>query len=78
MVVSRKVKNKPNNIDILVAKNLKKRRKEFGFTQKELAIIVNVSVQQIQKYEKGKNRISSGNLFYFAQALEVLITYFFA
>jgi transcriptional regulator with XRE-family HTH domain len=38
---------------------------------------LNVTIQQIRKYEAAKNRISSGNLFYLAQALKVPISYFF-
>lgn len=71
------LKSRINSIDKLIAANLKKRRKGLGISQKELANVANVTIQQIQKYEKGVNRISGGNLFYLAQVLNIPVGYFF-
>ncbi|MCP4933113.1 MAG: helix-turn-helix transcriptional regulator [bacterium] len=46
-------------------------------SQKELGSETGISFQQIQKYEKGTNRIGASRLFYFAQVLGVLVQYFF-
>lgn len=51
------------HIDHIVGRNLKKYRIRFGFSQAEIAAVLGVSIQQIQKYEKGINRISSGKLY---------------
>jgi len=66
-----------NAIDKLVSRRLKYRRRLLGITQKELGISVGVSIQQIQKYEAGINRISCGKLYAFAELLEVPVGYFF-
>ncbi len=65
------------DIDQAVANRLKARRKELGFSQKILALHLNISIQQIQKYEKLINRISSGKLYALSNLLDVPITYFF-
>jgi hypothetical protein len=69
-------KSRATEIDILVSKNLKARRLELGISQSVLANLAGVSTQQIQKYEKNINRISSGRLFAFTKYLKVPITYF--
>lgn len=71
------MKCRPNDVDRLVSKCLKKRRIMLGLSQADLSEAVNVSIQQIQKYEKATNRISSGKLFKFAEFLKVPITYFY-
>lgn len=73
----KEIKNRATEIDILVSKNLKAKRLELGISQSVLANFAGVSTQQIQKYEKNTNRISSGRLFALAQYLKVPITYFF-
>lgn len=77
MTLTKTRKSRATKIDILVSKNLRAKRLEVGISQQALASIIDVSTQQIQKYEKGTNRISSGKLFAFAQCLKVPITYFF-
>ncbi|MCE2992162.1 MAG: helix-turn-helix domain-containing protein [Candidatus Jidaibacter sp.] len=69
---------KVNEIDLEVSKKLKKRRLELGFTQEQLANSIGVTFQQIQKYERGANRISSSNLFALAKILQTDITHFFS
>ncbi len=70
-------KGRADHIDQLVSKRLKSRRVLLGLSQHELGEAVDVSIQQIQKYEKATNRISSGKLFSFARFLKVPVSYFF-
>ncbi|WP_375610686.1 MULTISPECIES: helix-turn-helix domain-containing protein [unclassified Bartonella] len=68
----------PNFIDILIGKRIRQRRIAMGLSQKELGNYLGVSFQQIQKYEKGFNRVSVGCLLKIAQKLEVPISFFYA
>ena len=70
-------KGKVEVVDAYVGKRLKLRRIMLGLSQQDLADAARVSIQQIQKYEKAVNRISSGKLFTFAQLLKVPISYFY-
>ena len=60
-----------------IGKRIRKRRIELSMTQTELGNHLPTSFQQIQKYEKGTNGVSSAKLIYIAHALQVPITYFF-
>ncbi len=64
-------------IDAHVGMKLRDRRILLGLNQYELGEAVDVSIQQIQKYESAKNRISSAKLYSFAKLLKVPISYFF-
>ena len=68
---------KPNPVDIQVGSRLRQRRASLGMTQQYLAAALNLSFQQIQKYERGINRISASRLYQFSQILNVSIGYFF-
>ena len=68
---------KSNEIDLHVGQRLKKRRERLGLKQNGLAKQLNVSYQQIQKYEKGENKIPAGRLYQIAQILRVDIDHFF-
>lgn len=70
-------KGRANPMDLEVSKRLKMRRIYLGISQQELGKAADVSIQQVQKYEKGENRISSGKLFSFAKFLKVPVGYFF-
>ncbi|OWV96868.1 helix-turn-helix transcriptional regulator [Rhizobium sp. R693] len=63
--------------DIEVGKRIKKRRQQLRLSQTALGAAVGVSFQQIQKYERGANRVSSSTLYEIAHVLETPITYFF-
>ncbi|MEO1029098.1 MAG: helix-turn-helix transcriptional regulator [Pseudomonadota bacterium] len=63
--------------DIYVGKRLRRRRRILGLTQSELAEQVGVRFQQIQKYECGANRMTSGRLFDLSRAMNVSVQYFF-
>ena len=64
-------KGRADNVDRQVSCRLKMRRIMLGLSQHDLSKAVDVSIQQIQKYEKATNRISSGKLFAFAKFLKV-------
>lgn len=72
-----KNKNKIRKIDTLISWNFKMLRLQRGITQKQVADAIGVSVQQVQKYESGVNRISSGTLQEIADLLGVNVTSFF-
>ncbi len=66
----------PHFIDILIGKRIRHRRIAIGLSQKELGSYLGVSFQQIQKYEKGFNRVSAKCLLEIAQKLEVPMNFF--
>lgn len=67
----------PSGIDRLVGQRLRWRRRELRLTQEKLGDLLNLTFQQVQKYEKGVNRISAGRLYEVAAALGVPIGYFY-
>ncbi len=66
-----------DRIDVEIGARLRQARVAAGFTQTELGIQLGISFQQVQKYEKGRNRIGGGRLYKIARVLGVKITYFF-
>lgn len=64
-------------VDRHVGERVRQRRTLLGLTQEQLAAALDISYQQIQKYETGANRISAGRLFEIAQKLESSVGYFF-
>jgi transcriptional regulator with XRE-family HTH domain len=70
-------RRRPNPIDIHVGNRVRLRRITLGMSQERIAEHLGVSFQQIQKYEKGVNRVSAGRLQEAARALGVLAAYFF-
>ena len=65
------------SFNIHLGKKLRIRRLSLGLTQTKVAQAINVTFQQIQKYEKGTNGVSSNRLMQLAQFLKVPIIYFF-
>ena len=65
------------SIDLLVGRRLRRRRRLVGMTQQQLANIVGIRFQQIQKYECGANRITASRLFELSSALSVPVQYFY-
>ena len=65
------------NFNIHLGKKLRMRRLSLGLTQTKVAQAINVTFQQIQKYEKGTNGVSSNRLMQLSQFLKVPISYFF-
>jgi len=66
-----------DNFNIHLGKKLRMRRLSLGLTQTKVAQAINVTFQQIQKYEKGTNGVSSSRLMQLSQFLKVPITYFY-
>ena len=66
-----------DNFNIHLGKKLRMRRLSLGLTQTKVAEAINVTFQQIQKYEKGTNGVSSNRLMQLSQFLKVPIIYFF-
>jgi transcriptional regulator with XRE-family HTH domain len=62
--------------DRIVGERLRMRRKQLGMSQEKLGAALGITFQQIQKYEKGTNRISVGRLVRMAEVLETPITWF--
>ncbi|GAB5469827.1 MAG: hypothetical protein Kilf2KO_28570 [Rhodospirillales bacterium] len=71
------MKTGSNRIDIVIGARVKARRKELGITQEMLGIATGRSFQQIQKYERGQNRISASLLWLIGKILGVPVSYFF-
>src|SRR5688500_10265934 len=67
-----------DNRDAEVGRRVRSRRLECRLSQTELADKIGVTFQQVQKYEKGVNRIGAGRLQRISEALEVPITFFFS
>ena len=65
------------NFNLHLGKKLRMRRLSLGLTQTKVAEALNVTFQQIQKYEKGTNGVSSNRLMQLSSYLKVPITYFF-
>ena len=72
-----KPEGRPRPVDAHVGIRLKLRRTMVGMSQEKLGDAVGLTFQQIQKYERGANRIGSSRLFEFSQILDVPVSYFF-
>lgn len=64
-------------IDKHVGQKIRQRRNLLGLTQGDLADHLDIRYQQIQKYERGQNRVSAGTLFQLSKILQIPIKYFF-
>ena len=71
------MKKRPDPIDVLVGNNVRILRLEKGLSQSDLAGRLGITFQQVQKYEKGINRIGSGRLGRLSQVLGVSVSRFF-
>jgi len=67
----------PHPIDIHVGARVRIRRRLLGITQERLGEALGLTFQQVQKYERGSNRISASRLFELSRILAVPITYFY-
>ncbi len=70
-------KSTPNPIDIYVGSRLRLRRALIGMSQEKLGNALEITFQQVQKYERGTNRISSSRLFQISRILDVSVSFFF-
>lgn len=66
-----------NVVDVHVGGRIRLRRKLLGMTQQQLAEALGVSFQQVQKYERGSNRVSASTLYEAAEVLTAPLAYFF-
>jgi len=67
----------PTDIDRYVGMQVRAARRELKLTQDGLGQLLNITFQQVQKYERGVNRISSGKLFEIAAVLKRPLDYFY-
>ena len=67
----------PNPIDIHVGSRVRMRRMLIGMSQEKLGDELSLTFQQVQKYEKGSNRIGASRLYQIAQTLNVPVDYFY-
>jgi transcriptional regulator with XRE-family HTH domain len=67
----------PNPIDVHVGSRIRLRRTLLGMSQERLAEAIGLTFQQVQKYERGANRVSSSRLFDLARILDIPLSYFF-
>ena len=77
MIRGRQADGAPNPIDQHVGRRIRLRRNRLGWSQTVLAEKLGVTFQQLQKYERGANRVSGSRLYDIAQALNISISYFF-
>jgi transcriptional regulator with XRE-family HTH domain len=67
----------PNPVDLHVGARIRMRRKVLGVSQEKLAEELSLTFQQVQKYERGANRVSASKLYEIARALSSPVSYFF-
>ena len=67
----------PNYIDVHVGARIRMRRQLINMSQERLGELLGITFQQVQKYEKGSNRISASRLFYASKTLGVPVQFFF-
>jgi transcriptional regulator with XRE-family HTH domain len=67
----------PAEVDMHVGARVRMRRRFLGLTQQALAESLGLTFQQVQKYERGANRVSASKLYEIARALHVPVPYFF-
>ena len=70
-------KKKPNPIDIHVGSRIRLRRTMLGMSQEKLGESLGITFQQIQKYEKGTNRVGASRLQNISSILNVPVSFFF-
>lgn len=78
---TRKTKKKspraPTSVDFVIAENLILYRKQRAISQEQMAKFLGITFQQVQKYERGHNRISASRLYQIAEYLKIPIADFF-
>ncbi|MET3560082.1 transcriptional regulator with XRE-family HTH domain [Bartonella japonica] len=70
-------RKKPDPIDVYVGSRIRLRRNILGLTQEKLGEKLGITFQQVQKYEKGTNRIGASRLQAIAEIMDVPVSYFF-
>src|SRR5579871_1166769 len=69
--------DKPNPIDVHVGARVRLRRTLLGMSQEKLGDAIGLTFQQVQKYERGANRIGASRLFDLSKVLDVPVSFFF-
>ena len=69
--------NEPNPVDVHVGKRIRLRRTILHITQQQMAEMLGLTFQQVQKYEKGMNRVGASRLWDISRVLEVPMGFFF-
>lgn len=67
----------PNPVDVHVGSRVRMRRTLLGMSQTKLGEALGLTFQQVQKYERGSNRIGASRLYHLSQILDVPISFFF-
>src|SRR5215212_8586427 len=67
----------PNPVDLHVGARIRMRRKILGVSQEKLADDLGLTFQQVQKYERGANRVSASKLYEIARSLQTPVAFFF-
>ena len=67
----------PNPIDVHVGNRIRLRRTLLGLSQEKLATLLGLTFQQVQKYERGMNRVGASRLWDIGKVLEVPINFFY-
>lgn len=70
-------KKKPNPIDVHVGSRVRLRRNMLGLSQEKLGESLGITFQQVQKYEKGTNRVGASRLQAISSILSVPVSFFF-
>ncbi|HLI10099.1 MAG TPA: helix-turn-helix transcriptional regulator [Alphaproteobacteria bacterium] len=68
---------KPNPVDVHVGSRVRLRRTMLGMSQEKLGEAIGLTFQQVQKYERGANRIGASRLFELSRVLDVPVSFFF-
>jgi transcriptional regulator with XRE-family HTH domain len=74
---SRQKSDKPDPIDVQVGSRVRLRRNMLGLSQEKLGVATGLTFQQVQKYERGANRIGASRLHELSRALDVPVMFFF-
>ena len=74
---SRRSTGQAHPVDVYVGARIKQRRIEMGMSQQDLGKLLHLTFQQVQKYERGANRVGSSRLHELSQALNTPVAYFF-
>jgi transcriptional regulator with XRE-family HTH domain len=73
----RQKSDKPNPVDVHVGSRVRLRRTLLGMSQEKLGDALGLTFQQIQKYERGANRVGASRLYDLSRVLDVPVSYFF-
>lgn len=68
---------KPNPVDVHVGSRVRLRRTLLGMSQEKLGDAIGLTFQQVQKYERGANRVGASRLYDLSRVLDVPVSYFF-